>query len=101
LSRYHLYRAVERRLGIIADESVEHSDPSPERSDEPARGGASNDPRRSSNRRRVIITSLLTPPAVMTLNARSGYAGGGGKGSGGGGGGKGSGGTKSMASGKH
>jgi hypothetical protein len=24
----------------------------------------------NSNRRRIIITSLLTPPAVMTLNAR-------------------------------
>jgi hypothetical protein len=28
----------------------------------------------NSNRRRIIITSLLTPPAVMTLNARRAHA---------------------------
>jgi hypothetical protein len=54
----------------MADESTERHDSSPGPSGQPPRGGETNKAGRDSNRRRVIITSLLTPPAVMTLNAR-------------------------------
>jgi hypothetical protein len=54
----------------MADESTERRDSSPGPSGQPPRGGETNKAGRDSNRRRVIITSLLTPPAVMTLNAR-------------------------------
>jgi hypothetical protein len=56
----------------MADENTEQRDPSS--------GSTGQDPRddgidgSDSSRRRIIITSLLTPPAVMTLNARSAHA---------------------------
>ena len=53
----------------MADESVEHRDTSSGSSGQ-ARDEEINEAGRDSDRRRVIITSLLTPPAVMTLNAR-------------------------------
>jgi len=49
-------------------------DPSAEGSDQPLREGGRNEPEQPSNRRRIVIASLLTPPAVMTLNARSAAA---------------------------
>jgi len=53
----------------MADESAERRDTSSGSSRQP-RDEELNEAGRDSNRRRVIITSLLTPPAVMTLNAR-------------------------------
>ena len=54
----------------MANESLESRDPGSESSDQARSDGEHREPDRSSNRRRIIITSLLTPPAVMTLNAR-------------------------------
>ena len=55
----------------MADESTAASRYSPpdHRARQP-RDGETNEAGRDANRRRIIITSLLTPPAVMTLNAR-------------------------------
>jgi hypothetical protein len=58
----------------MADESLENRDPGSERSGQAPRDGENREPDPSSNRRRIIITSLLTPPAVMTLNARAARA---------------------------
>ena len=58
----------------MADESGEHRDPSAERSGQPGGDGGQDQAGRASNRRRIVIASLLTPPAVMTLSARSARA---------------------------
>jgi hypothetical protein len=58
----------------MADESVEHRDPSSGHSGQPRRDDETNEAGRSSSRRRIVIASLLTPPAVMTLNARTARA---------------------------
>jgi hypothetical protein len=58
----------------MADESVENRDPRSERSVQAPRDGENEQSDRPSNRRRIIIASLLTPPAVMTLKARSAHA---------------------------
>ena len=57
----------------MADKGVEHRDPSSGHSGRP-RDDETNESGRASNRRRLMIASLLTPPAVMTLNARSARA---------------------------
>ena len=57
----------------MADKGVENRDPSSGPSGRP-RDDETNESGRASNRRRIMIASLLTPPAVMTLNARSARA---------------------------
>ena len=57
----------------MADNGVEHRDPSSGHSGRP-RDDATNESGRASNRRRIIVTSLLAAPAVMTLKARSARA---------------------------
>jgi len=52
----------------MADEKVEQHDP--ERSGLPSHDDGTDETRRAAGRRRIIVTGLLTPPAVMTLNAR-------------------------------
>jgi hypothetical protein len=52
----------------MADETQEHHDP--ERSGQPPHDEGNNETRQAAGRRRMIMTGLLTPPAVMTLNAR-------------------------------
>ena len=52
----------------MADETLEHHEP--ERSGQPLQDHGKDETRRAAGRRRVIMTGLLTPPAVMTLNAR-------------------------------
>jgi hypothetical protein len=56
----------------MADEKPEQHDPG--RSGQPPHDGGTDGTRRAAGRRRIIITGLLTPPAVMTLNARSARA---------------------------
>jgi hypothetical protein len=56
----------------MADETQDHHDP--ERSGQPPHDDVKNETRRSADRRRMIMTGLLTPPAVMTLHARSARA---------------------------
>jgi hypothetical protein len=56
----------------MADEKLEQHDPG--RSGQPPHDDGTDDTPRAADRRRIIITSLLTPPAVMTLNARSARA---------------------------
>jgi hypothetical protein len=56
----------------MADETQEHHDP--ERSGQPPHDDGNNETHRAAGRRRIIMTGLLTPPAVMTLNARSARA---------------------------
>ncbi len=58
----------------MADESAEHRAPLPGRSGQPAPDGGPDEASRASNRRRIMIAGLLTPPAVMTLGARSARA---------------------------
>jgi hypothetical protein len=58
----------------MADESAERRGPLPGGPGQPAPDGGPDETDRASNRRRIIITGLLTPPAVMTLNARSARA---------------------------
>jgi hypothetical protein len=58
----------------MADESLDNRDPRSERSGQLPRGVESKQPDQPYNRRRIIIGSLLTPPAVMTLGARSARA---------------------------
>jgi hypothetical protein len=52
----------------MADETQEHRDP--DRSGQPPHDDRHNETRGAAGRRRIIMTGLLTPPAVMTLNAR-------------------------------
>jgi hypothetical protein len=54
----------------MADESTEHRDPVSGPSGQPPCDDEVTEAGRASNRRRLIVTGLLTPPAVMTLNAR-------------------------------
>jgi hypothetical protein len=56
----------------MADEKLEQHDPA--HSGPPPHDDGTDDPPRAAGRRRVIMTSLLTPPAVMTLRARSAAA---------------------------
>ncbi len=56
----------------MADETLEHHDP--EYSGQPPHDDGADETRRVAGRRRIIIAGLLTPPAVMTLNARSARA---------------------------
>jgi hypothetical protein len=56
----------------MADDKLEQHDPG--RSGQPPHDDGTDETRRSAGRRRVIMTSLLTPPAVMTLKARSAAA---------------------------
>jgi len=56
----------------MADEKLEQHDPG--RSGQPPHDDGADETRRAAGRRRIIITGLLTPPAVMTLNARSARA---------------------------
>jgi hypothetical protein len=58
----------------MAGDSVEQGDPRPGRSGQIPRDGGQDEAGRAADRRRIIITGLLTPPAVMTLNARSARA---------------------------
>src|SRR5215468_1965910 len=53
---------------IMADETLEHHDPGGP--GQPPQDNGTDESRRAAGRRRVIMTGLLTPPAVMTLNAR-------------------------------
>ena len=59
----------------MADDNTQQRDPSSGSTGQASgddgidEAGGSN-----SDRRRIIITSLLTPPAVMTLNARRAHA---------------------------
>jgi len=55
----------------MADEGNQQRDPSSDSTGQPPRDGAGS----HSNRRRIIVAGLLTPPAVMTLGARSAGAG--------------------------
>ena len=57
----------------MADENTQQRDPSGSTGRAPRDDGI-DEADSNSNRRRVIITSLLTPPAVMTLNARRAHA---------------------------
>jgi len=54
----------------MADENTQQRDPSSGSTGEAPRDEGVDEPDSNSSRRRIIITSLLTPPAVMTLNAR-------------------------------
>ena len=56
----------------MADDKLEQHDP--ERSGQPPHDDGTDETHRVAGRRRMIITGLLTPPAVMTLNARSAAA---------------------------
>jgi hypothetical protein len=56
----------------MADDKLEQHDP--ERSGQPPHDDGTDETRRAAGRRRIIMTSLLTPPAVMTLRARSAAA---------------------------
>jgi hypothetical protein len=56
----------------MADEKLEQHDPG--RSGQPPHDDGTDETRRAAGRRRVIMTGLLTPPAVMTLRARSAAA---------------------------
>ena len=56
----------------MADEKLEQHDPG--RSGQPPHDDGTDGTRRAAGRRRIIITGLLTPPAVMTLTARSARA---------------------------
>jgi len=56
----------------MADETLEQHDRG--RSGQPPHDDGTDETRRAANRRRIIMTSLLTPPAVMTLRARSAAA---------------------------
>ena len=56
----------------MADEKLEQHDPG--RSGQPPDDDGTDETRRAAGRRRVIMTGLLTPPAVMTLRARSAAA---------------------------
>ena len=58
----------------MADERGEQPDPSPGHSEPSSFNEGRGDAGRRSQRRRIIVTGLLTPPAVMTLNARSARA---------------------------
>jgi hypothetical protein len=58
----------------MADDNTQQRDPS---SGTPGRASGDdgiNEAGNKSDRRRIIIASLLTPPAVMTLNARRAHA---------------------------
>jgi hypothetical protein len=52
----------------MADEKLEQHDPG--RSGQPPHDDGIDEASRAANRRRIIVAGLLTPPAVMTLNAR-------------------------------
>ena len=54
----------------MADENTQQRDPSSGSTGQAPRDEGVDEADSNSNRRRIIITSLLTPPAVMTLNAR-------------------------------
>jgi hypothetical protein len=56
----------------MADDKLEQHDPG--HSGQPPDDDGTDETRRAAGRRRIIITGLLTPPAVMTLNARSAHA---------------------------
>jgi hypothetical protein len=56
----------------MADDKLEQHDPG--RSGQPPHDDVTDETRRAAGRRRVIMTGLLTPPAVMTLRARSAAA---------------------------
>jgi hypothetical protein len=56
----------------MADEKLEQHDPG--RSGQPPHDDGTDETRRAAGRRGIIITGLLTPPAVMTLSARSARA---------------------------
>ena len=56
----------------MADDKLEQHDPG--RSGQPPHDDGTDETRRAAGRRRIIMTSLLTPPAVMTLKARSAAA---------------------------
>jgi hypothetical protein len=56
----------------MADETLEQHDPG--RSGQPPHDDGTDETRRAAGRRRMIVTGLLTPPAVMTLNARRAHA---------------------------
>jgi hypothetical protein len=58
----------------MADENTQQRDPSSGSTGRAPRDDGIDEARSASDRRRVIITSLLTPPAVMTLNARRAHA---------------------------
>jgi len=54
----------------MADESLEHRNPSATRSGQLPGDAARDESGQSSSRRRIVIASLLAPPAVMTVGAR-------------------------------
>ena len=56
----------------MADEKLEQHDPG--HSGPPPHDDGTDEAPRAAGRRRVIMTGLLTPPAVMTLRARSAAA---------------------------
>jgi len=56
----------------MADDKLEQHDPG--HSGQPPHDDGTDETRRAAGRRRVIMTGLLTPPAVMTLRARSAAA---------------------------
>jgi len=56
----------------MADDKLEQHDPG--HSGQPPHDDGTDETRRVAGRRRIIMTSLLTPPAVMTLRARSAAA---------------------------
>ena len=56
----------------MADDKLEQHDPG--HSGQPPDNDGTDETRRAAGRRRIIITGLLTPPAVMTLKARSAQA---------------------------
>jgi hypothetical protein len=56
----------------MADDKLEQHDPG--HSGQPPNDDGTDETRRAAGRRRIIMTSLLTPPAVMTLKARSAAA---------------------------
>jgi hypothetical protein len=58
----------------MADENTQQRDPASASTGRAPRDDGIDEARSASDRRRVIITSLLTPPAVMTLNARRAHA---------------------------
>jgi hypothetical protein len=58
----------------MADESTARRDPASGSPGTPPPDDEIDEAGREANRRRIIITSLLTPPAVMTLNARRAHA---------------------------
>ena len=58
----------------MADENTQQRDPSSGSTGQTPRDNGVDGADSNSNRRRIIITSLLTPPAVMTLNARRAHA---------------------------